>query len=213
MYTVLHGFDYTDGNAPQSPLTLGTNGILYGMTTGGGTGPCINTGCGVFFSLGMGLPSYAGLVTTYGQEGSTIEILGQGFTGTTAVSFNGVSATFKVLADTYLTAVVPTSATVGPVSVTTPHGTLTSRTSFRVLPHIASFTPTSGAVGTSVTISGSGFTQTIGIGFGDTKPAKFTVNSDSEITATVPSGAKTGPIYIETKGGTSASTQVFTVTQ
>lgn len=212
-YTVLHSFDYNDGDAPEAPLTQGTNGILYGETTYGGTGPCINTRCGVFFSLDMGLPSYADPVAWYGQEDSTVEILGQGLTGTTAVAFNGTTAEFEVQSSTYLTAIVPAGATLGPITVTTPKGKLVSRTAFRVLPHVQSFSPSSGPVGTPVTINGSGFTQAIGVGFGDTKPAKFTIVSDSEITATVPSGAKTGPVGVETKSGTGISSQTFTVTQ
>ena len=61
-------------------------------------------------------------------------ILGQGLTGTTSVTFNGVPATsFKVFADTYLTAVVPTGATTGKVVVSTPGGALTSNVNFRVV--------------------------------------------------------------------------------
>lgn len=213
-YTVLHSFDFTDGDVPESPLLQGTNGILYGQTTYGGDGPCFNTRCGVFFSLDMDLPTFAAPVTWYGDEGSTVEILGQNLIGTTAVSFNKTPATtFQVVSSTFLTAVVPAGATSGPITLTTPKGALTSRINFRVLPKIMSFLPTSGPVGTSVTITGSGFTQAIGVGFGDTKPAKFTVISDSEITATVPSGAKTGPVGVETKTGTAISSQSFTVTE
>lgn len=212
-YTVLHSFDYNDGNDPETPLIQGTNGILYGDTWGGGSGPCINTRCGVFFSLDMGLPPYAAPVAWYGQEGSTVEILGQGLTGTTGVSFNGTPAQFKAQSNTYLTAIVPAGATLGPITVTGPKGKLVSKTAFRVLPYVQSFSPPSGSVETPVTINGSGFTQAIGVGFGDTKPAKFTVVSDSEIMATVPSGAKTGPVGVESKSGIGISSQVFTVTQ
>jgi len=212
-YTVLHSFDYADGNAPLGSLTQGTNGILYGQTNGGGTGPCINTGCGVFFSFDMGLPSYVAPVTPYGQEGSTVEILGNNLKETTAVSFNGIAATFQVLSNTYLTAVVPAGATLGLIQVTTSKGVLSSKTSFRVLPHIGDFTPTSGAVGTLVTINGTGFNQTIAVDFAKAVSATFTVVSDIEITATVPTGAKTGPITVKTKSGMTTSSQTFTVTQ
>jgi hypothetical protein len=37
--------------------------------------------------------------------------------------------------------------------------------------------------------------------FGGVKATSFTVNSDIQITATVPTAAKTGPIKITTKGG------------
>jgi len=46
--------------------------------------------------------------------------------------------------------------------------------------------------------------------FGGVK-ATFTVNSDTQVTATVPSGAKTGKIGITTKGGKTTSSAKFTV--
>jgi hypothetical protein len=61
-------------------------------------------------------------------------VLGQGLTGTTSVSLNGVRANFAVKLDTSLIATVPTGATSGYVSVTTPSGELTSNAPFYVLP-------------------------------------------------------------------------------
>jgi hypothetical protein len=69
-----------------------------------------------------------------GKVGKTVEVLGQGFTGTTAVAFNGTAATFTAKSDTYLTTTVPSGATTGFVTVTTPSGTLTSNKQFRVKP-------------------------------------------------------------------------------
>jgi hypothetical protein len=69
-----------------------------------------------------------------GKVGWRVEILGQGFTGTTGVSFNGTAANFVVQSDTYLTATIPQGATTGFVSVTTPGGTLQSNVVFRVTP-------------------------------------------------------------------------------
>src|SRR5260370_33209832 len=74
------------------------------------------------------------LVGGVAQRCATPGILGQGLTGTTSVTFNGVAATsFKVGSDTFMTAVVPSGATTGPVVVTTPGGTLNTNVSFRVL--------------------------------------------------------------------------------
>jgi len=136
-----------------------------------------------------------------GKVGQTVEILGQGLTGTTKVSFNGTPATFKVVSDTFLTATLPSGATTGLVKVATPGGTLTSNRKFLVLPTVLSFSPTSGPVGTSVTITGTSLTRTKGVGFGDQVLAQFTVNSDTQITAIVPQGAKTGPVGVKTLGG------------
>jgi hypothetical protein len=69
-----------------------------------------------------------------GKVGKTVEILGQGFTGTTGVSFNGTAANFKVISDTFLGAAVPAGATTGYVTVTTPTGVLTSNVPFHVIP-------------------------------------------------------------------------------
>ena len=69
---------------------------------------------------------------TSGKVGKTVGILGQGFKGTTAVSFNGTAADFKVVSSSYLTATVPDGATTGFVTVTTPGGPLTSNKKFRV---------------------------------------------------------------------------------
>jgi uncharacterized protein (TIGR03437 family) len=41
--------------------------------------------------------------------------------------------------------------------------------------------------------------------------AVFTVNSDTQITATVPTAATTGKIAVTTKGGSATSTTSFTL--
>ena len=80
-------------------------------------------------------------------------------------------------------------------------------------PVITGSSPTSGPVGTSVTISGSGFIGTTHVRFNGTNvgSGNFTVDSDAQITATVPSGATTGPISVTTPGGTGTSLADFTV--
>src|SRR2546428_3179539 len=60
-------------------------------------------------------------------------------------------------------------------------------------PTITSFAPTSGPVGTSVTISGANFTGATAVRF-NTLSASFTVTSATAIQATVPVGATTGPV-------------------
>jgi uncharacterized repeat protein (TIGR03803 family) len=135
-YTVLYNFATTTGGVPQTTLLQNTNGIFYGTASQGGTGSHIDCtgGCGVFYSFNVGLDPFVSIVNWYGKVGKTVEILGQGFKGTTAVSFNGTPAAFKATAANYLTAVVPAGATSGVITVTTPTGTLTSNRAFEVLP-------------------------------------------------------------------------------
>jgi hypothetical protein len=79
-----------------------------------------------------------------------------------------------------------------------------------VTPLIKQFSPSSGAPGTEVTIDGESFTGAARVTFGGV-PAKFTVDSYTEIRATVPAGARTGKIDVITPGGEATSAQNFRV--
>jgi uncharacterized repeat protein (TIGR03803 family) len=122
----LHSFTGFDGDFPQEGLIQDTSGILYGVTSG-------VAAQGTSYSLDMGLGPFVTFVQAAGRVGQTGPILGQGFTGTTSVSFNGIPASFTVVSDTFLKATVPQGATTGHVTVTTPSGTLTSNVVFHVL--------------------------------------------------------------------------------
>lgn len=82
-----------------------------------------------------------------------------------------------------------------------------------VPPSLTNFSPISGSVGTQVAISGSAFTGTTSVQFGQVPADFFEVVSDSQINAVVAVNTNTGPITITTIGGTSNSSQQFTVTQ
>jgi uncharacterized repeat protein (TIGR03803 family) len=125
----------SSGCNPQTTLVQHTNGTLYGDTnTGGSTvGGVCAAGCGTFFSFNYGLPAFITLQMTSGSVGSTVGILGQGFTSSSVVEFNGVPATTVVLTGTtYLTATVPAGASTGFVTVTTGGTTLTSLVKYTV---------------------------------------------------------------------------------
>ncbi|MFY9581000.1 MAG: IPT/TIG domain-containing protein, partial [Gaiellaceae bacterium] len=67
-------------------------------------------------------------------------------------------------------------------------------------PTIAGFSPTSGGPGTAVTITGTNFTGATAVAFNGAV-AVYTVNTDAQITATVPAGATSGAITVTTPGG------------
>jgi uncharacterized repeat protein (TIGR03803 family) len=128
-YSVLYNLDGITASQPEAELSQDTNGILYGDTYAGGT-----TGYGVFFSFENALLPFIIPVPYFGAVGRTIGVLGQGFTGTMGVSFNGTSALFHVTSNNYLTATIPSGARTGVVTVTTPNGELKSNGVFYVIP-------------------------------------------------------------------------------
>jgi uncharacterized repeat protein (TIGR03803 family) len=204
--TTLHSFDSTDGYGPQGGLMQDTNGDFYGLTEYGGT-----SFDGTVFSIATGLKAFVTLESTSGTVGSKVGILGDGFSSSSVVDFNGVTATTVTLTEPgLLTATVPAEATDGYVTVTTGSTTLTSTQAFKVTPTLSSFDPTSGPVGTEVTITGTGLTQTTGVDFNGLSAA-FTIDSDTQVTATVPTGAASGKIKVTTKGGSVTSKDEFTV--
>ncbi len=124
-------FNGTNGAFPSVTLIQHTNGTIYGDAYQGGS----TTNTGTFFKV-TGLKfektPFVKLLPASGKVGATIQILGQGFTGTTAVDFNGTPATFNVVSSNFMTATVPQGATSGFVTVTTPSGTLQSNQKFTV---------------------------------------------------------------------------------
>lgn len=75
---------------------------------------------------------------------------------------------------------------------------------------IEGFSPTSGPIGTSITIKGQELAQTTAITIGG-QPAKFFFSKPTEIVAVVPPNAISGAISITTTTGTVNSKDTFTV--
>jgi IPT/TIG domain len=78
-------------------------------------------------------------------------------------------------------------------------------------PTVLVFLPLTGPVGTSVTITGTGFTGASSVTFGG-HTATFTEVSDLQIDTVVPNDATTGPIAVTTPGGVGTSLVDFAVT-
>ncbi len=78
-------------------------------------------------------------------------------------------------------------------------------------PTVSGVNPPGGAVGSQVTITGSNFTGVTSVRFAGGVAAQFTINSNTQITATVPQGAVTGPITISKPNCTDAQTAPFAV--
>ena len=131
-------------------------------------------------------PTITALVPTSGPVGSAVTLIGGGFTGATAVTFGGHGARFTVNSDTQITATVPSGATSGPLSVTTPGGLATSAASFTVRPTPSrSGTPTPKPTSSR---SGSGGSSSTGRSFAGTGSAATTSSSAGSTTASSSTG-------------------------
>jgi hypothetical protein len=151
--------------------------------------------------------------------GCEVTITGTGFDSVSDVKIDGLTAVFTTNSTTQISAVVPATATgaaqiaVTETAPTTHTETLsgfdTPGTACPVT--VSGFNPTTGVVGTSVVISGTGFSAGATVKFNQTSATAVVVNSANQITATVPPGATTGPIRVTVSGNTARSSGVFTV--
>jgi uncharacterized repeat protein (TIGR03803 family) len=117
----------TAGEYPYTRLFQAPNGNLYGAVA------FYNSAWnGAIYSFSNGLSPLVETNPTMGKVGKSVLILGNGLTGSTSVTFNGVAAAFTVESDTYIKATVPAGATTGTVSVATPSGVLNSNPQFVV---------------------------------------------------------------------------------
>jgi uncharacterized repeat protein (TIGR03803 family) len=116
-----------DGKSPSTSLVQGTNGDLYGTTSGDGA-----NGDGTVFTLSAGLGPFVEIVPSSGNVGAAVEILGTNLTGATNVTFNGTTTVFTVISSSEISTSVPVGATTGAVQVVTPSGVLSSNVPFQV---------------------------------------------------------------------------------
>jgi YD repeat-containing protein len=211
-----------NGTAATSITSWSSTSIIAVVPTGATTGNAVVTASGVTTSgvsfTVLATPTLTSLSPTSGAVGASVTLTGTNFgstQGTGTVKFNGTAATsITSWSSTSIVAVVPAGATTGNVVVTA-SGVTTSGVSFTVLPTptLSSLSPTSAAVGASVTLTGTNFGSTQGTGtvkFNGTAATSFTSWSSTSIVAVVPTGATTGNVVVTASGVTTSGVS-FTV--
>ena len=152
-------------------------------------------------------PTIASFTPMSATAGTRVTITGTNFTGVTDVRFAGIAATgYTVVSPTTITVIVPSGGS-GDVAVTTTGG-VDSLSGFISLPTISSFSPLHGTQGTILHISGTSFTGGTAVTIGGINALSFTVNSSTDITAIVGTGAS-GNVTV-TKAGGNSSVASFT---
>jgi hypothetical protein len=162
------------------------------VTTPGGTSTPV---LGDHYAYGS--PTVSSFTPSSGITGSTVTITGASFVPGATVKFGTIAShAVTFISGTQIKAVVPNGAVTGKISVTSPAGTGTSASNFTVTLSITGFSPSSGPTGTVVTISGVGFNSSSTVKFNGTAATSVTHVSSTQLKATVPSTATTGPISV-----------------
>jgi hypothetical protein len=212
----------TFNGAEATVLTATTVTLQVAVPPDATTGP-VNvevdgvTAIGPVFTVVSSDPIITSINPTSGKPGDNVTINGQNFGATVAanaVTFNDVVAFVTSASPTTLVVIVPVGATTGPVKVVV-NGITATGPQFVVEStqvEVTTINPTSGQVGTPVTITGNNFGATIALNQVTFNGSIATITSanTTQIVAVVPPGATTGPVVV-TVGGLSGIGPTFTV--
>jgi uncharacterized repeat protein (TIGR03803 family) len=110
-------------------LMQDTSGTFYGTTYFSGTADD-----GTIYSLSVGLKPFVKVQPSTAKEGATVSILGSNLSDVTSVSFNGTPATFEIVSETFVKAIVPAGASSGRIEITGINQSVRSNVAFIVRP-------------------------------------------------------------------------------
>lgn len=199
--------------------------VPVGATTGTITvevGGATATSATNFTVTTVSSPTISGFNPASGIIGTSVTITGTNFSSTAAnnlVRFNGTTATITgTPTATSIVTSVPSGATTGKITVQVGGETATSANDFIIntstTPTIASLNPSSGAVGTSVTINGTNFSTTAAnnlVKFNGVTATVTGTPTATSLVATVPSGLVSGKVSVTVNGETATSASNFLV--
>jgi hypothetical protein len=195
--------------------------VVATVANGASTGTAQIQQGGVWNSYGtftVITPNITSITPTTAYSGDSITINGTGF-GTTQGSGNvwlGTKNASSIVSwsDTQVVAVVASGSKTGTAQVLQ-NGVWGNTAALTVItPVVTSISPTSGPVGTQVTINGTGFRTSQGSGnvwIGSKLASGIVSWSDTQVVATVASGSTTGATQV-LQGGVWSNTITFTVT-
>ena len=177
-----------------------------------------NTGSNTLPFTVIPTPNVSSLSTNSGVGGTQVIINGSNFgnsQGSSSVKFNGVAAAVSNWTNSSITTTAPSNVTTGPVTVVENSVTSNSNVIFTVTnPAIGTLSPPSGAIGATVTLTGSGLaapgvtTQVFFSGIA----ANVSTASSTNVTVQVPTNATSGPVTVEV-GGIPSNSLDFTIEQ
>ena len=213
------------GTASANPATISVNATGTSLTVTAPSAPSGSPTVDVTVATARGttatvsgdrftyaIPVVSGVSPTGGAISTPVTITGSDFTNAMSVHFGSTAVAagdFTINSDSSVTLAAPSGPT-GTVDVTVTNATGTSATSsadqFTEPASVTSIAPLAGTAGATVTITGNGFASVSGVEFGSI-PASFIEVSNTDLTATVPSGP-TGTVHVTVldAGGSSVTT-------
>jgi IPT/TIG domain len=152
------------------------------------------------------LPSLKSFSPSATVAGHSVTLSGTGLAGASDVSFNGTPAVVTRDTATSISAQVPAAATPGPITVTTPGGTVAAGT-FKPLPALSGATPLPAQAGDALTLTGTNLVGAASLTLGGRPVAIVSVDSPTQITTgPLPDGAVTGSLRVVTSTGAGSMT-------
>lgn len=166
-----------------------------------------------FTVIGAG-PYVAGFSPAVGNADTPVTIFGAHLIGVTSVSFGGKAAApdpLQAPTDQLIGYIVPSGVVSGPIKVTSPAGSFTTSTNFFVPPQVTGFSPSTGRVGTNLTIRGKNLLGTTSVKLGGVAWAISAATNNTNLVFKLPLGARSGPVAVVTPAGqTLPTTSNFT---
>jgi hypothetical protein len=203
------------GTSPVNGTVTATTVVAATVPTGAVTGPItVTTTAGSTTSssnfVSTSAPSISDFSPAAGPTGTTVTINGANFFSPVSVAFGGVNSTsVNITSATQISAVVPSKAVSGLITVTTQHGTTNSATSFQTgsQPIITGFSPQIGTTNppTPVEITGYNLTQVTSVEFdGALEEVAGGSGTNLQVNLINPNGTNasdSGPITVFWSGG------------
>lgn len=156
------------------------------------------------------LPLVSSFSPSQGVVGSSVDIVGEGFSQASAVKLNTKIAAFSIVSDTLIRAVVPAGVASGKFTVETSRGKRTSAGSFTVIlrPTVSSFSPATSELPVTLTVNGANFVAVSAVKVGSVD-VPFSLVSTKQLTAAVPLGTPSGKLSVVNPAGTGISSATF----
>lgn len=228
-------FDVTIGGDDALDIVIVDSTTITATTPGGPPGPAdvvVETDAGfspitpadvfTYDTITDPIPTVTDVSPGVGPStgGTSVVITGTGFVGVTGVDFGGFPADFTLVtvnSPTQITCVAPPGSGIVDVTVTNDGGTSPAdpahdRYTYAApppVPTVSSVSPNRGLTtgGATITLLGSGFTDTTSVAFGAVAADPTTINiiSDGHLTVTAPASAVLGSVDVTVTNTTGTS--------